>query len=317
MGIQFDAVRVRKQTQVLATPHIMHHILCPIQLIQARNLFPHRLHRILRIQGVEHEDVEAFLGRANPVIRRMRLVPGIVLVDAPFVRHGRTTVGGILVESDEFRILQDVEQIGRETGQHGSDDQGRLDGGPHGEVRSVLLDRIRAHAHLQHVVVAVAPEVGHVPEEGRVVQNRRDAPVIRIVLAVPVRIDIAPHAPALARLVAPFVDVCVAPVAKGVEDRAVLLVEGVAHLTVSLRRVGGRPFVVCRRGFARCFETGASALVFVGRTAEPELGMLQLSYLRSFIRWLVWRCSVNHTIAFLTVNTPCSKSSSINVFVAE
>lgn len=92
-------------------------------------------------------------------------------------------------------------------------------------------------------------------------------------LPVPLRVDVAPHAPAVARGVAPVLDVRVAPRAEGVLDRAVLGEERVAHAAEAVGGGGGGPVVAFGGGLVGDGVYGlAVGLVLVGGAAEPELG---------------------------------------------
>lgn len=91
-------------------------------------------------------------------------------------------------------------------------------------------------------------------------------------LAVPLRVDVAPHAPAVACIVAPVLDVRVAPGAEGVFDCAVLVEERVAHAAESLGGGRGRPVIALRGRLVGYGVYGlAVGLVFVGGPTEPEL----------------------------------------------
>lgn len=199
--------RGRGEAQILARPHIVDEVLGPLGPIpQPRDLGKHQLHVLCLLVGVEQEDVHAPDRLASPVVGGV----GVIADAVPLVRHGAGPVDGVLVEGDELLVLQNIEDLGPDRVQLGADDERALEGGPQGKVAAVLLDGEVAVADLHHVPVVVAPEVGRVPVEGRLVEygHQRQAILVR---PGPGRVDVAVHAPAVAGVVPPCDHIGMAP----------------------------------------------------------------------------------------------------------
>lgn len=217
----------------------------------------------------------------------------------------------VLVEVDELLVAQDAENLVADSGQLGTDDERTLERRPQRKVRATLLKGQVAVAHLEHVPVIVSPEARVAPVPRRLVDDGHQAPAV-VVLARPLGVDVSPHAPVVARLVAPALDVGVAPGAEGVLDDAVLLEEGVAHGVVA--HGGQRVAVVVAWGRLWVVEEGWVVLVVV----QPLLGDIAVVILEVFtvlsVTWDRWR---GMTQRELTIDTPFSKSGSVYLFIAE
>lgn len=106
-------------------------------------------------------------------------------------------------------------------------------------------------------------------EERSVIDNGHQPPR-PLVFSFPDRIDISPHAPAMASRVSPFVDVRVAPRTERILDDAILVKERIPHALVSNAGVGGRPVVAGWSWNARRLAWVALGLVLSRWSAIPE-----------------------------------------------
>lgn len=95
----------------------------------------------------------------------MRLIPRPVWIDTPFIRSSGSPEHWVLIESNEVFVTQDLQDIWLDGIQWRSNDQWRLQRGPHSKVGAILVNRQIPIAYFEHVPVSMAPEVGTIMEE--------------------------------------------------------------------------------------------------------------------------------------------------------
>lgn len=221
--------------QVLARPHLRHAIPATTQ---TRNLPPRRRLPHRDPQRVQHQHQVSPRRRPGPILSRMGAVVRPVGINPPLIRRRRPTVPGVLVKRQQAPVREQVEVAAAQAAQVRPDQQRRLHGRPEGKVRARLGGRQVPVAHLEHVGVVVGVEADGAHLERVHVEDVRDG--------APAGADVAAHAPARRRAVAPGGDVGGAPDAEVVEDLAVLPGERVAHAVEALCRLGLAPVVAVR-----------------------------------------------------------------------
>lgn len=172
------------------------------------------------VLGVEHEDGDTLGALARVELGGVGEVVGPWRVKAPFEREDGGAIDGVLVKVDEEFVFEDGEVFGLDEVERGADEEGRFEAGPEGKVGAGLGVGEVAVADFKHVPVGVGVVVGVLGEEGGVVDDGHEAPA-PVLLAGPLRDDVAPHAEAVGTgLGGPALGVGVAPVAEGVVDFA-------------------------------------------------------------------------------------------------
>lgn len=131
--------------------------------------------------------------------------------------------------------------------------------------------------------------------------------------------DIARHAPRIARLVAPGVDVCLAPVTKRIQDSATLLQKSVAHSRIPSEGIGLGP-VIPSGCWVRKART--SAIRRLAGAVGDTCGVLvcPVTWDAAVVIFQVYK-SMSRALQCprgnetLTVNPPLSESACINLLI--
>lgn len=104
VGFDSDGGTVSVRAETVGCPRIKYGI-GPVG-VQVRHLAKVHRHVPRLAEGVEQPDKGPSPTRPGPVLRREGLVPRPVRKMAPFVRHGRRAVHGVLVERDEVLVAR-------------------------------------------------------------------------------------------------------------------------------------------------------------------------------------------------------------------
>lgn len=156
-----------------ARPRITNAI--PFGALELRHLRPREARGHLYLAHVQHQHQGALLEPARPELGRVGGVERPVGIRAPPERHGGLANGVVLVEGQQVLVLEDGEAGWLDLGQVGADEEGRLHGGPEGEVGALFGGGEAAVADFEHVGVRVPPEIDVVHGEGVSVQEIEDA----------------------------------------------------------------------------------------------------------------------------------------------
>lgn len=164
-------------------------------------------------------------------------------ISDPFVRRSRLSIDGVLIESYQILVLQNLHIGLAEFRDIRSNEQWRLHHSPESEMGSAFFSRQVTVTHMEHVGIIVTAKVSKVAQEGVHVEDASNtAPVCWKVRQSSAKhgvregshtSDIVRHSPRLPSRIAPGPRLVGAPVAETVQNCAVLSKECMLHDTVS------------------------------------------------------------------------------------
>lgn len=240
-------------TQIFPRPNIpnLKTVFRATQFLQLRDFTKLNLPPRFLLQCIHRQHQRARFTSSTPILSRIGSIKSPIRVNAPFIRLRRLSEFIILMKRQQHFVLQYRDFLRCEYREIGANDKRRFHSSPEREVTPRFREREVPVADVQHVEIVVTPEIGVVAQEGAFVQDFGDAG--------PPRCDVACYAPRGAGAGAPGLNSGVAPVAEGVEDRAVLGKEGVAHYAVANCGERGAPVVTGRRRATGLSAGGAGA----------------------------------------------------------